>query len=399
MLMPAPTKLPWRTSYGATFTWSCSRASSETGATPVRSPGCPASPNELLKYEPSIVMLLSRLSWPANEKPKDIGLYWGVSRRRSSTRRLMVGRWAICVVEMVVAAPVRSALNTGLLVAVTMTGSNSTLARPSTKRRSAVPPNVSWIWSCTSRRWPTMITLTRYGPPTRIPGMVNLPSARVTAAYAVPDGPCPPATNPPVIDRHAQQDDQEGEPRLTRVRPQRVPEYEEAREHEQERDHRIAEHTHRPRYVGASPAQHEHRRRRERIEREDRHHELVGQLLERADQHEADPQARGEHDRRRGRLVLRVDLRDGPKEQPVVRHGEEDAGRRENRPYQRAEGREHHHHRHRADADPAQHHLRGVGRDQRGPGHLAERQQIEVRRVDEQVDRDDGHGAHDQRSR
>src|SRR6266852_965761 len=95
-------------------------ASREMGATLVRSPGCPASPNELLKYEPSMVMLFSRLSWPANENPKAMGLYWGVSRRRSSTRRLIVGRWPISLVEMVVAAPVRSELNTGLLVAVTM---------------------------------------------------------------------------------------------------------------------------------------------------------------------------------------------------------------------------------------------------------------------------------------
>src|SRR5207245_5433378 len=95
MLMPAPTKLPWRTSYGATFTWSCSMASSETGATPVRSPGCPASPNELLKYEPSIVVLLNRLSWPANENPNDMGMYWGVRWRTYLTRRHMAARWYI----------------------------------------------------------------------------------------------------------------------------------------------------------------------------------------------------------------------------------------------------------------------------------------------------------------
>src|SRR5256885_16309805 len=83
-------------------------ASSEMGATLVRSPGCPANPNELLKYEPSIVMLFNRLSWPANENPKDMGLYCGVSRSNSSTRRLMVGRWPFCAGEMVVADPVLS---------------------------------------------------------------------------------------------------------------------------------------------------------------------------------------------------------------------------------------------------------------------------------------------------
>src|SRR2546428_12175690 len=138
-------------------------ASSETGATPVRSPGCPASPNELLKYEPSIVVLLNRLSWPANENPNDMGLYWGVRRRRSSTRRLMVGRWSICAVEMGVAAPVRSELNTGLLVPVTMRGSNSTLACPSRNRRSAGPPQANLIRSCTPRPDPTQAQSNRYG--------------------------------------------------------------------------------------------------------------------------------------------------------------------------------------------------------------------------------------------
>jgi hypothetical protein len=63
LLMPPPMKLPWRTSNGATLTCTCSMASSEIGATPVRSPGWPPRPNELLKYDPSIVMLFMRLSW------------------------------------------------------------------------------------------------------------------------------------------------------------------------------------------------------------------------------------------------------------------------------------------------------------------------------------------------
>ncbi len=49
VLTPAPTKLPCRTSKGATLTWTCSMASSEIGATPVLSPGWPPRPNELLK--------------------------------------------------------------------------------------------------------------------------------------------------------------------------------------------------------------------------------------------------------------------------------------------------------------------------------------------------------------
>ena len=74
MLMPAPTKLPWRTSKGATLTWICSIACGEIGATPVRSPGVLPRPNELLKYEPSTVMLFMRLSWPANDSPLACGV-------------------------------------------------------------------------------------------------------------------------------------------------------------------------------------------------------------------------------------------------------------------------------------------------------------------------------------
>ncbi len=111
MLMPAPTKLPCRTSYGATLTSTCESASIETAETPVRSPGCPARPNELLKYEPSIVMLFSRLFWPAKLNPRLFGLYCGVSRSMSSTRRLIVGSAASWVCGTAVAAPVRSELN------------------------------------------------------------------------------------------------------------------------------------------------------------------------------------------------------------------------------------------------------------------------------------------------
>src|SRR5205823_14845687 len=119
------------------------------GVTPVRPPGFPASPNELLKYEPSMVMLLKRLSWPANENPKDIGLYWGVSRRRSSTRRVMVGKWPICAVEMDVAAPVLPDRNTELVVAVTVTGYGPTVDRASANRRAVVTPHLRVIlWRC-----------------------------------------------------------------------------------------------------------------------------------------------------------------------------------------------------------------------------------------------------------
>src|SRR6266487_4271543 len=73
-------------------------------------------------------------------------------------------------------------------------------------------------------------------------------------------GPAP--ADPPGVDRHPQEDDQEGEPRLTRMRPQRVPEDEKAREHEQPWHHRIAEHAHRPGQIGAPAAGFVLRRRR-----------------------------------------------------------------------------------------------------------------------------------------
>ena len=87
LLIAAPMKLPWRTSNGAMLTCTCSSDSSEIGATLVRSPGCEPRPKELLKYEPSTVMLLSRLSWPANEVP----LACGVSRVTDSNRPEIVG--------------------------------------------------------------------------------------------------------------------------------------------------------------------------------------------------------------------------------------------------------------------------------------------------------------------
>ena len=107
VLTAAPTKLPCRTSNGAMFTCTASMASIEIGATPVRSPGWPERPNELLKYDPSTVMLFIRLSIPANEDP----LAWGVRRVKSSMRREMVGSFSSASRDTVVAAPVRVVLN------------------------------------------------------------------------------------------------------------------------------------------------------------------------------------------------------------------------------------------------------------------------------------------------
>src|SRR5436190_2802509 len=110
--MPAPTKLPWRTSYGATLIWICSIAASEIGATFVRSPGPPPRPNELFRYEPSTVMLLKRPSVPAIEQPVESVQppEYGLRRVTDSSRPEIVGSEASAWRLTCVDAPVRSEL-------------------------------------------------------------------------------------------------------------------------------------------------------------------------------------------------------------------------------------------------------------------------------------------------
>src|SRR5438874_3623842 len=139
VLTPAPTKLPCRTSYGATLTCTCSIASSEIGATPVRSPGCPARPNELLKYEPSIVMLLNRLSWPAK---LPLPLYCGERRAMSLMRPEIVGSDASSSRSTAVDAPVCDELNTGSLWPTTVIVS-ATAATFNENSTSCATPSVS----------------------------------------------------------------------------------------------------------------------------------------------------------------------------------------------------------------------------------------------------------------
>ena len=81
-------------------------ASSGMGATPVRPPGWPARPKELLKYDPSTVMLFSRLSCPANDVPDACG----VRRVKSPMVREIVGSVWMASRLTLVAAPVRVAL-------------------------------------------------------------------------------------------------------------------------------------------------------------------------------------------------------------------------------------------------------------------------------------------------
>ena len=101
------------------LTWICSIDSSEIGATLVRSPGCAPRPKELLKYDPSTVMLFRRLSWPANELP----LAWGVRRVTSPIRPVMVGRFWISSRLTCVAAPVLLEANTVSATPDTVTSS------------------------------------------------------------------------------------------------------------------------------------------------------------------------------------------------------------------------------------------------------------------------------------
>src|SRR5712692_1351418 len=184
---PAPVKLPCRTSYGATFTCTCSIASSEIGATPVRSPMAPVvtpRPNELLKYEPATVTLFARLSWPAKVPDPP---YCGVRRVMSVMRPEIVGRLARSSRMTAVAAPVCDVLKTGSLVPTTVMVS-AMVATFSENSMSCVTPSDSVRPLFASVVNPLSCAVTVYGPPTRIPGIVNRPSPCVTASYDVPEG-------------------------------------------------------------------------------------------------------------------------------------------------------------------------------------------------------------------
>ena len=117
-------------------------ASSEMGATPVRSPGWPASPNELLKYEPSTVMLFIRLSWPAKLPPNPEPEYSGASRATSLMRPEIVGSDPSCSRSTAVEDPVWLELKMMSLWPLTVTVS-ATEATASPNSRSCVTPSVS----------------------------------------------------------------------------------------------------------------------------------------------------------------------------------------------------------------------------------------------------------------
>src|SRR5262245_39927353 len=117
------------------LTCSCSIDSSEIGATFVRSPGAEPRPNELLKYEPSTVMLFRRLSCPANELPDACGL----RRVRSPMRPLIVGSSAVSEPLTEAAAPVRAELNTVSDCAVTVMVSCTEIDRTVIGKSVATP--------------------------------------------------------------------------------------------------------------------------------------------------------------------------------------------------------------------------------------------------------------------
>ena len=122
------------------LTCTCSIASSEIGATPVRSPGWPPRPNELLKAAPLIVMLFMRLSAPPNELAPEV---CGVRRVKSLIRPWTVGSVASVSRLTEVAAPVRAELNTALDSAVTVTVSVTAIGLTLMLRSVATPRLIS----------------------------------------------------------------------------------------------------------------------------------------------------------------------------------------------------------------------------------------------------------------
>jgi hypothetical protein len=135
-----------------------------------------------LNDEPSTVMLFIRPSWPAILLPFDCG----VRRVTSVSRPLRVGRVAISRRVTAVAAPVRYELNTGSSCADTVMLSCTAIAATA-KLTSVDTPRLMRIsvlvWGSNAvPPCPVKAAVTLYGPPTRMPGIVYRPSARVVAS-------------------------------------------------------------------------------------------------------------------------------------------------------------------------------------------------------------------------
>src|SRR3990172_834920 len=109
----------------------------------------------------------------------------------------MLGSVASASRLTVVAGAVRGELKMAEESAVTVTSSvTATVVKLNLRSvatpRLAMTSLVVWGWK------PLRETVTVYGPPTLMPGMENLPSARVAAWYRVPDGSCTAITVAPV---------------------------------------------------------------------------------------------------------------------------------------------------------------------------------------------------------
>src|SRR5688500_11424290 len=171
------------------LTCTCSIASIEIGATPVRSPGWPPRPNELLNAAPFTVMLFMRLSAPPNELVPEV---CGVNRVNDSMRPAMVGSVASTSRFTAVAAPVRVELNTVSDCAVTVTVSVTAISLTLTLMSVETPRLISIFSTVSGAKAappePVYATVTEYGPPTRMLRMTNRPSFRVVVSYVVPDG-------------------------------------------------------------------------------------------------------------------------------------------------------------------------------------------------------------------
>ena len=161
------------------LTCTCSMASSEIGATPVRSPGWPPRPNELLKAVPFTVMLFMRLSAPPNELAPDV---CGVRRVKSLIKPRTVGSVASVSRFTDVEAPVRPELNTVSDCAVTVTVSVTEIGLTLTLRSVATPRLISTFSTVSGAKAavpvPVNATVTEYGPPTRMLMIMNRPSDR-----------------------------------------------------------------------------------------------------------------------------------------------------------------------------------------------------------------------------
>ena len=122
-----------------------------------------------------IVFFERNQEWYQNNRDLPCPPYCGVRRVMSVIRPDTVGSVARSSRVTAVAAPVRLVLNTGSIVAVTVTTS-ATAATFNLNARSVDTPRLTETPSLISVLKPASAALTLYGPPTRTPGSVKRPS-------------------------------------------------------------------------------------------------------------------------------------------------------------------------------------------------------------------------------